>query len=89
MNELNPKRKTSFVMLAAIASVSLLYQIVKGWNTVEFLLRLVFVTALCFVIRRNAELFAQAHGGADPPRVQMACWMLVGAALFVGLMIGV
>jgi hypothetical protein len=89
MNELIPKRKQLIFLLAAVASVSLLYQIVKGWNTVEFLLRVVFATALCLVVRRNANLFAQAHGGADPSRVQMACWMLAGAALFVGLMMGI
>lgn len=89
MNDLISKRKQLIVLLAAVASVSLLYQIVKGWQTVEFLLRVVFATTLCLVIRRNAELFAQAHGGANPSRVQMACWILAGAALFVGLMIGV
>lgn len=88
MNDLISKRKQLIVLLAAVASVSLLYQIVKGWQTVEFLLRVVFATALCLVIRRNAELFAQAHGGANPSRVQMACWILAGAALFAGLMMG-
>jgi len=89
MNDLIPKRKYFILMLAAIASVSLLYQIVKGWNTVEFLLRVVFATALCLVIRRSARLFAEAHGGANPSPAQMACWMLAGAALFAGLMMGV
>jgi hypothetical protein len=89
MNDLIPKRAHLIVLLATVASVSLLYQIVKGWNTVDFLLRVVLATALCLVIRRNASLFAQAHGGANPSRVQVGCWILAGAALFAGLMMGV
>lgn len=89
MNDLIPKRTHLIVLLAIVASVSLLYQIVKGWNTVDFLLRVAFATALCLVVRRNANLFAQAHGGANPSRAQMACWILAGAALFAGLMMGV
>ena len=89
MNDLIPKRKHFIVLLATVLSVSLLYQIVKGWNTVEFLLRVVFVTALSLVIRRSAELVAQAYGGANPSRAQVAFWILAAAALFAGLMIGV
>jgi len=89
MNDLIPKRKHFIVMLAAIASVSLLYQIVKGWDTVDFLLRVVFVTALALLTRRGANLFAQAYGGANPSHAQAACWILAAAALFAGLMMGV
>jgi hypothetical protein len=83
------KRKHFIVLLAAVAGVSLLYQVVKGWNTAAFLLRVLLVTALSLAAWRGASLFAQAHGGANPSRAQAACYILAAAALFVCLMMGV
>jgi hypothetical protein len=90
MNELSPKRKYLFLLLAGIASVSLLYQIVKGWDTVEFLVRVVFSTALALVTWRASILAGQACSGAGSrSAAYAACWVLGAAALFVGLMLGV
>ena len=83
------KRMHFIVLLAAVAGVSLLYQVVKGWNTLDFLLRVVFAMAVVLAMRRGANLAAQAGGGAGTGSAAWAaCWVLAALALFVGLMLG-
>ncbi|CAH0259120.1 hypothetical protein SRABI118_03168 [Massilia sp. Bi118] len=88
MNGITPKRKYLIVLLGTIVTVSLLYQVVKGWNTLDFVLRVGFVTAIALVTRRSSEVFLQAYAGSERRlATHAACWVLAALALFAGLML--
>jgi len=88
MNGITPKRKYLIVLLGTIVAVSLLHQVVKGWDSLDFVMRVGFVTAIVLITRRGNELAMQACAGSERLRaVHAACWVLATLALFVGLML--
>lgn len=87
MNGITPKRKYLVVLLGTIVAVSLLYQVVKGWDSLDFVLRIAFVTAIVLVTRRGSEVVLQAYPGSERRlAIHAACWVLAALALFAGLM---
>ncbi|MGJ7915313.1 hypothetical protein ACI48D_07515 [Massilia sp. LXY-6] len=87
MNDLTPSRKYAIAAVCGIFAVSLLYQIVKGWDIVEFLLRGTISTAGACLLWRSAGMVSRGYAGSGAGRrlaLHGLCWAVVAAVLFLG-----
>jgi hypothetical protein len=85
MNNTTPTRKHAIVLLCAIVSVSLLYQIVEGWDTGQFLLRALGSAVFAYLMWRCGGLIAQGYAGAGRRlALHTVLWVAVAVALFLG-----
>lgn len=75
---MNNTSKYFLALLCGIVFVALLYQIVSGWDTLQFLLRAVFSVALALIVWRSGILASRRHV------LQATCWALAAVALFAG-----
>ena len=77
MNNPGVTRRYVIAAVCGIFAVSLLYQIVKGWDTVDFLLRTIFSTAVAALLWRSGSVVSEAHatgGGNRRFALHALCW---------------
>lgn len=85
---MNNSRTVYLTLLCATVFVALLYQIVKGWDTLDFVLRALFSSALVALASRNGLVVSKNYGGPGAGRrlaLHALCWVVAAAALFAAL----
>jgi hypothetical protein len=90
MNNPGATRRYVIAAVCGIFMVSLLYQIVKGWDTVDFLLRAIFSTAVAALLWRSASVVSEAHAAGGAGRsfaLHALCWA-AAALLFAVVSLG-
>lgn len=86
MSDTTLTRKHALAAVCGIFAVALLYQIAKGWDTVDFLLRGIFSTAFAALIWRSGILVSRARPGRYA--LLAACWVAFAAILLFGVDVG-
>jgi hypothetical protein len=90
MNNPGATRRYVIAAVCGIFMVSLLYQIVKGWDTVDFLLRAIFSTAVAALLWRSGSVVSEAHAAGGAGRrfaLHALCWT-AAAVLFALFSLG-
>ena len=90
MNNPGATRRYVIAAVCGIFMVSLLYQIVKGWDMVDFLLRAIFSTAVAALLWRSGSVVSEAHAAGGAGRrfaLHALCWA-AAAALFAVVSLG-
>jgi len=86
MNSTLLKRKYVLTILCGIAVVSLLYQIVSGWDTGKFLLRALGSMAFALLVLRSGEVVARGDtDGGSRLALHAAFWIALALVLGCGL----
>jgi hypothetical protein len=84
---MNDSRNHYVTLLCVTVFVALLYQIVKGWDTLDFVLRALFSSALMVLARRNGLVVSKNFSGPGAGHrlaLHAVCWAVAAAVLVVG-----
>ena len=84
---MNDSRNYYVALLCATVFVALLYQIVKGWDTLDFVLRALFSSALMALAWRNGLVVSKNFSGPGAGRrlaLHAACWAVAATVLVAG-----
>jgi len=84
---MNNSRNVYIAMLCATVFVALLYQVVKGWDTLDFVLRALFSCALMVLAWRSGIVVSKGGMGAGTgrrPGLHALCWAVAAAVLVAG-----